>query len=72
MVLRLELDNDNLYTNIYNNIDNIKLTYNHILNPTTNIITKNFLKQNYSEDQSYTLSFMLILMFFFDINNIKY
>lgn len=62
---------EDLHQNIYNNIENIKKEYNHILKPEKNNTTLRYIKEGYSEDESYTLSFMTTLMVYLQVSGIN-
>jgi len=57
-----------LYQNIYNNIDTIIQTYDHIFNPKCNNTTLGYINNGYEIKEAYTMSFMTTLLLYKQIN----
>ena len=60
-----------LYTYIYNNINNIKEKYSEALDPTHNNTTLKYIDEGYTVDEAMTLSFMITLLFYIQLNDEK-
>lgn len=60
---------ETLYQNIYNNIETIIETYDHVLNPNHNNTTLKYINNGYEIREAYTMSFMITLLLYQQINS---
>jgi len=51
-----------LYQNIYQNIDTIIQTYDHVLNPNHNNTTLRYINNGYAIKEAYAMSFMMTVL----------
>lgn len=63
-----ELYLEELYQNIYNNIDIIIQTYDHVLNPNHNNTTLKYINNGCEMRDAYTMSFMQTILLYQQIN----
>ena len=57
-----ELYLEALYQNIYQNIDIIIQTYDHVLNPNYNNTTLKYINNGYNSREAYAMSFMTTIL----------
>ena len=60
-----------LYKFIYDNYNKIFKEYAHILNPKKNSLTKKYLDAGFEQIDAYSLSFMVTIILYNQLNNIK-
>jgi len=73
MPLQNNADSDNLilnelYAQLYNNIDNIMNKYNDALNPDHNNTTLRYINEGYDLKEAYALSFMTTFLIMLTLN----
>lgn len=58
-----------LLENVYENIDDIMEAYDHILNPTTNKLTRGYIDSGHNIKEAYALSFTCTLSLYINLLN---
>lgn len=57
-----------LYQNIYQNIDTIINTYDHVLNPNHNNTTLGYINNGYEIREAYSMSFMTTILLYMQVS----
>ena len=60
-----------IYDNVYENIDNIMENFEHVLSPRTNNFTHRYITEGYSVEEAYALAFTGMMATYMQVSGVE-